>query len=33
MIRAWELGIAGNLATVGERVGIKEEARKLTAPT
>lgn len=28
MIRAWELGIAGNLATVGERVGVKEEARK-----
>lgn len=29
MIRAWELGIAGNLATVGKRVGIAEEARKL----
>lgn len=29
MIRAWELGIAGNLATVGKRVGVKEEERKL----
>lgn len=29
MIRAWELGISGNLATVGKRVGIAAEERKL----
>lgn len=29
MIRAWELGIAGNLATVGARVGVKENERKI----
>ncbi|MDO4281329.1 MAG: DNA polymerase [Peptococcaceae bacterium] len=29
MIRAWEAGIAGNLATVGARLGISEEERKL----
>ena len=29
MIRAWELGIAGNLATVGARLGLPIDARKL----
>lgn len=29
MVRAWELGIAGGLAVVGDRIGIKEEARKM----